>query len=143
MKKFVIGAFFAAQLFAPPSARAAEIAGGWQAEAPQRGAFAGARLRVPLGGKSEKARAGLALAAVERARSTGQSRIAPGLEYGFAQGRGVELAVAGRPLEELRGARKAGVSDLGWVAIGVGAVVVVGVIAAGAWFHHNINQPHD
>ena len=143
MKKFVVGAFIAGQMLAAQPVAAAEIVGGAQAEATQRGAFAGARLRVPLGGGSEKARAGLAFAAVERAPSTGSSRIAPGLEYGFAQGRGVELAVAGRPLSELRGQRKAGVSDLGWVAIGVGAVVVVGVIAVGAWFHHEMNEPHD
>ena len=143
MKKLVVGALCAVQLVAVQPAAAAEIVDAAQPEATQRGAFAGARLRVPLGGKTEKARAGLAFAAVERARTTGESRIAPGLEYGFAGGRGLELAVAGRPLAELRGERKAGVSDLGWVAIGVGTVLVVGVIAVGAWFHHEINEPHD
>ena len=142
MRTIIMGVLCAALAAAQP-AGAAEIVGAGGAEGSRRGAFAGARLRVPLGGSAEKARAGFAFATVERARSTGQSRIAPGLEYGFAQDRGMELAVAGRPLSELRGQRRAGVSDLGWVAIGVGAVVVVGVLGYAAWLNHELNEPHD
>ncbi|PSJ43033.1 hypothetical protein [Allosphingosinicella deserti] len=91
---------------------------------PQRGAFAGARLRVPFGGH-EPARAGLALASVERTRETGATALATGLELGFT-GRGrLALAAGGRTLR-LDDKRKAGVSTLGWVAIGAGVAIIAG-----------------
>ncbi|QAY75927.1 hypothetical protein [Sphingosinicella sp. BN140058] len=90
----------------------------------QRGAFAGARLRVPLGAR-DAPRFGVALAPTQRERETGATALAAGLELGFT-GRGhFELAAAGKPLR-FDGERKSGVSTLGWIGIGAGVALVVG-----------------
>lgn len=90
----------------------------------ERGAFAGARLHLPLGGKAERPRAGIAVSGMQRARD-GHLRLAKGVELGVgAEGR-LGLAVGGVPLGAAGQAqRKAGVSALGWVAIGVGVIAV-------------------
>jgi hypothetical protein len=124
-------------------AAAAELAPAWDPAPAQRGAFAGARLRVPLGAGAQTPRAGLALAGVERSRTTGQSRMGAGVEAGFAPGRGLGLAIGGRPAGQLAARRKAGVSTLGWVAIGIGATAVVAVVGYGLWLNHELSEPHD
>ena len=98
--------------------------------APQMGAFAGARLRVPLGG-SEKPQAGLALTSTLRNGPTGELRFAKGAEFGFSgDAPALELTLAGTPASRLAEGRSApdgsklGVSTLGWVAIGVGVLAV-------------------
>jgi hypothetical protein len=138
MKRIAIAALIAAQTIAQP-AFAADF-GDQQAESAQRqGAFAGARLRVPLGGEARgKARAGLALAPVlqgRRADGSVGTRFGEGVEFGFAGGKKAELSLAGRPVSQLAqgragpDGRKLGVSTIGWVAIGVGAALIVGTVA--------------
>src|SRR5687768_13232378 len=67
----------------------------------QQSAFAGARLRVPLGSSQEKARAGLSLTLTSRNGSAESLRFARGLELGFGGADKVELAIAGRSMSQL------------------------------------------
>jgi hypothetical protein len=96
----------------------------------ERGTFVGARFRIPLGQSDEKAHAGLALTATQRAPGRAELRFAKGLELGYAGDDRVRLSLHGQPVSPLVGAGKAptghkqGVSTLGWVAIGAGAVVL-------------------
>jgi hypothetical protein len=99
----------------------------------QVSAFAGARLRVPLGGGREKPRAGLALTSTLRHGETGQLRFAKGAELGFT-GRDskLTLSLAGRPVSRLApgrpgpDGRKAGFSTTGWIVLGASAVIIIG-----------------
>jgi len=138
MRKLMIGALLAGQLVtAAQPVLAAELI---EARSQQAGAFAGLRLRVPLDGDAaqRRIRAGLAVAPTLHARSAGgetQLHVGEGVELGLV-GRGpVRLSIAGTPVSRLaRGGsgpngERLGVSTLGWVAIGVGAFLVV---AAGA-----------
>jgi hypothetical protein len=122
-------ALVAAQLVAAAQPAAAADLAGAQAESPQRGGFAGARLLVPFGGSGERVRAGLALVPMSRVRETGAVRMTPGLELSVSTAGRLEFAAAGRELH-FNEQRKAGVSTLGWVAIGVGALLVVTAVAA-------------
>jgi hypothetical protein len=144
MKRVTIALLAAAQALSwGQPAEAAELVAAWDSSPAQRGAFAGARLRVPLGASEEKLRAGLAFAGVERSRTTGQSRMAAGVEAGIVAGEGLGVAIGGRPAGELAARRKAGVSTLGWVAIGVGATAVVAVLGYGLWLDHELSKPSD
>jgi hypothetical protein len=134
MKFVAMGALAAAQIAcASQSAAAAELNQERTETASQVSAFAGARLRVPLGGGGEKPHAGLALTSTLRTGPTGPLRFAKGAELGFS-GTNSKLgfSLAGRPLSQLapgrRGpdGRKQGFSTLGWVAIGASAVIIVG-----------------
>jgi hypothetical protein len=94
-------------------------------------AFAGARLRVPLGGGKERAGAGLALTSTLRSGTTGELRFARGAEFGLSGGESsIRLTLGGMPVSRLAqgrsgpDGRKLAVSTLGWVAIGVGALAV-------------------
>jgi hypothetical protein len=62
-----------------------------------------------------------------------QTRFGEGLELGFGRSRqGVALSLAGRPLtgsDRNLPQNRVGVSTLGWVAIGVGAVALILVAA--------------
>jgi hypothetical protein len=128
MKRTMMAGLVAAQILtAAAPVRAAEL-GDDQAATPQRGGFAGARLRVPFGGK-EKVRAGFALAPMQRSRETGAVRLAAGLEGGLTAGGRFELAAGGHALR-LDRQDKAGVSTVGWIAIGVGALLAVTAVAA-------------
>ena len=148
MKFITMGALAAAQiaLAAQPLA-AAELPR--EPSGPnQVGTFAGARMRVPLGATREKAHAGLAFTATQRAGETGTLRFSKGMELGFSGDEKIRLSLAGTPVSQLRPGRaaptkgKAGVSTLGYVAIGVG-VVLVATLAAGVWFVNEMNEPHD
>lgn len=148
MKFVLMGALAAAQiaLVAQP-VMAAELQR--EASGPnQVGSFVGARVRVPLGATREKPHAGLALTATQRAGETGTLRFSKGMELGFSGDDKVRLSLAGRPVSQLRpggsapGGKKAGVSTLGYVAIGVG-VVLVATLAVGVWFVNEMNEPHD
>lgn len=118
----------AAALIAQPLA-AAELPRDNAGSRIERGSFAGARLRLPLGG-SEKAHAGLALTMTQRAPGSAELRFARGLELGYAGDEQVQLSLGGRGLSELTQGkagpqgRKMGVSTVGWVAIGVGLTAV-------------------
>ena len=136
MKTMLMAALVAAQIAgSSQSAFAAELepAGAVQ----RQGAFAGARLRIPLGSsKAQKPRIGLTVAPLR------QSQGADGrIRTGFGQGLELGLGETGKPALSLAGQRvdrlmlgpagkapegqRAGVSTLGWVAIGVGAVALV------------------
>ena len=150
MRKLLMAGLVAAAQMLPAAqpAMAAELHQDRTGLPNQVSAFAGARLRVPLGGGREKPQAGLALTSTLRGGATGELRFAKGAELGFSGDEKLRLSLAGRPLSQLapgRGAPaggKAGVSTLGYVAIGVGVVVIV-TLAAGVWFVHEMNEPHD
>ena len=103
------------------------------------GAFLGARVQIPLGGRSiSRPRASLAIApTLQRISNKGEVRT--------SIGEGVALSIGSRPTLTLMGMRadqaldlspaqqadsthKQGVSTGGWVAIGVGVAAVVGGI---------------
>ena len=133
MRKLLIAGLVAGQIVAAAQpAMAAELHQDRAGTPNQVAAFAGARLRVPLGGGREKPQAGLALTSTLRSGATGELRFARGAELGFSGGESaVRLTLAGTPVSRLaRGGRgpdgrKLGVSTVGWVAIGVGVVAVV------------------
>ncbi|HEX8401386.1 MAG TPA: hypothetical protein VF628_06735 [Allosphingosinicella sp.] len=107
------------------------------------GAFAGARLRLTLGA-APKASAAVTLAPMQRAwRGDGsiQTRFGEGLALGTAGGEPVALRLAGTRVDRLHlaqngkvdgTARRHGISTLGYVAIGVGVILVGAFIAYGA-----------
>lgn len=132
-KLLIVGLVAAAQILpAAQPAAAAELHQDRTATASRVSAFAGARLRVPLGGR-EKPQAGLALTSTLRSGPTGELRFAKGAELGFS-GRDSELglSIAGRPLSQLAAGRsgpagrKHGFSTAGWIAIGASAAIIVG-----------------
>lgn len=141
MKKLTIIALVAAQVTAVAQpAMAAELTDG---RTQAMGAFAGARLRVPLDGRTgeREVRAGLALAPTLQSRSASgetRTRIGEGLELGFNGDDRLRLSLAGQDMRRLGAAQadeeededRGGPSTLGWIAIGVGAVAVTG---AGLW----------
>jgi hypothetical protein len=152
MKKLTIAALVAAQLASVAPAPAADLIDTREQESTRTGSFAGARLRISLDREPrERVRAGLTIAPTTqsvRADGATRLRIGEGLEYGVTDRRGPALALAGRPVRELAegprgpdGQRK-NVSTLGWVAIGVG-VVVVGFVGFSLWVLHNVNKEDD
>jgi hypothetical protein len=104
----------------------------------QSGTFAGARIRISLGGKEQdrKVHAGLTLAPTLRSQTTSgetRTRIGEGLELGFTGERPLTLSFAGRPVNRLLSRdrktddeRRLGISTGGYVAIGVGVAALVG-----------------
>jgi hypothetical protein len=139
--KFIAGAaLVAAQiLVAAHPAGAAELPSERGVGNSRLGTFAGARLRVPLGGSKEKAQAGLALTSTLRNGAAGELRFAKGAELGFAGDEAaIRLTLGGTPVSRLaQGAegpsgRKHGISTLGWIAIGVGAAAIIVFAAAAA-----------
>lgn len=135
MKRVAIASLLAAQAVTTAEPiLAAELV---ERETPHMGAFAGARLRMPLGDRAHpRLRAGLTIAPTMHVRGSdgaSRTRFGEGLELGIAQDRPLELSFAGTRLDRLGiapggagpGGRRAGVSTLGWVAIGVGATVLV------------------
>ncbi len=135
MRKFLIAGLVAAAQVLPATqpAMAAELHEDRTGTPNQVSAFAGARLRVPLGGGREKAQAGLALTSTLRSGETGQLRFAKGAELGFSGGDSkLDLSLAGRPVSQLAGGRpgpegrKQNFSTAGWIAVGASAVIIVG-----------------
>jgi hypothetical protein len=146
MRKLLIAAVLAAQV-APVAAPAwgAELGAGPTQGESRMGAFAGGRLRIALGaGKQERVRAGLALAPALHRMKDGATRLSvgEGLEYGLTERRAPAMSLGGHRISDMQRApdgRRHNVSTLGWVAIGVGAVVVVGVGVLG-WLVHEANE---
>ena len=111
------------------------------------GAFAGARLRVSLGGVRESTRAGMVVAPSVHVIANGASRlrIGEGLEYGVSDRRPAGISLAGRRITDISGVQRQpegqrrNVSTLGWVAIGAGVVVVAGAVFMG-WLIHEANE---
>jgi hypothetical protein len=135
MKSLTMLAFVAAQigLVAQP-ALAADLGDRGSAGAQRQGAFAGARLRVPLdGARAGKAQAGLTVAPILQARQADGSvrtRFGEGVELRLSGTTRPQLAFGGRTLAQLTqgrtgpDGRKLGISTIGWVAIGVGVAAV-------------------
>lgn len=149
MKKITIAAVLAAQLASAVPAGAAQLIDGGRMDGTRVGNFAGARLRISLDREPrERVRAGLTIApAAHSVGADGASRlrIGEGVEYGLTDRRGPVLSLNGRPVSELapggsgpEGDRR-NVSTLGWVAIGVG-VIVVGVVGYGIWLNHELSD---
>jgi len=137
MRKLMIAALLAGQVAAAQPAAAADFA---EARQDQAGAFAGFRLRLPLDGarRERQIRAGFTVAPTLQSRAIGgetRTRIGEGLELGITGRQPVRLLIAGRDSRRLGAAedgngRHRGPSTLGWIAIGVGAAVVIVVGAA-------------
>lgn len=139
MKRLMIAALLGAQTAAAAQpALAAELAEG---RSQQAGAFAGLRLRMGLDGTADqrRLRAGLTVAPTLHSRTADGAvhlRIGEGLELGVAERERVRLSLAGTPVNRLAqggtgpDGQRLGVSTLGWIAIGVGAAVVIVVGAA-------------
>jgi hypothetical protein len=137
MKKLLIAALIAGQVLttaAPASA---------QNYSPVRetetGVFSGVRLRVPFGGAGrEPVRAGLAFAPTTRTDHQDgrvRTRVGEGLEFGMVGREPMQFSLAGTPVNRLvqgrtgPDGRRLGVSTVGWIAIGVGASLVILVAA--------------
>lgn len=103
------------------------------------GGFVGARLRLPLGKRAEeRPLVGLAIApTLSRVSNDGRVRttVGEGLALNFGRHAKPSLTLAGKPAGEALGLKsegkaetgpKLGISTAGWVAIGVGAAVLVG-----------------
>lgn len=144
MKRSIVAALIAGQILA--AAQPAMAADFTSAQEQRAGAFAGLRLRMPLdGARHRQIRAGFALAPTLGTRGiNGESRlrIGEGLELGITGRQPVRLLFAGQDVRRLGAAqgaegqdgqqneRRGGPSTLGWIAIGVGAAVVIVVGAA-------------
>lgn len=147
MKKILIAALITAQTASP--AAAADLVRDSSAQERRMGAFAGARLRLSLDGVArERVRGGLSVAPTMhdvRADGSARLRIGEGLEFGASDRRSPALSFGGRPLREIvQGPRgpegdRRNVSTVGWVAIGVG-VVLVGVVGYGLWLNHELSE---
>jgi hypothetical protein len=137
MKKLVIASLVAGQMLAmvQPAMAAAPVNVGTR----HAGAFAGLRVRVPLGGPrpERQVRAGLALAPTLQNRAAlgeTRSQIGEGLEFGYRSGRPASFSIAGRDLNRqglgVQGdGDSGGPSTLGWTAIVVGGLLVAGAAA--------------
>lgn len=107
MKSLAIGALVAAQLtVAAQPAMAADFGDAQAVSSQRQGGFAGARLRVPLGGgeKAGKARAALTMAPVLHGRQADgamRTRFGEGVEIGFTGGDKPRLSLAGRPVSQI------------------------------------------
>ncbi|HWT12985.1 MAG TPA: hypothetical protein VN231_09550 [Allosphingosinicella sp.] len=155
MKRLLIAALLAAHV--PAAGQPVPAAEFTSAQDSGAGAFAGLRVRVPLGGDraERRVRAGLMVAPTlhsRRADGSSRTRIGEGLELGLRQDRPLELTLAGTRVDRLGMApngtapdgRRAGVSTLGWVAIGVGAVLVVGLTVGYLWIDDALDcDPED
>ena len=140
MKRLMIAALAAGQIATAQPARAAGLGDESGATASRQGAFAGARVRIPLdGSKARKAKAGLTIAPMLQGRGADGSirtRFGEGMELRLSGDSKPQFAFAGRSLAQLRegrtgpDGRKMGVSTLGWIAIGVGVAAII-VVAAG------------
>lgn len=134
MRRLLIAGLVAAAQILPAAqpAAAAELHQDRTATPSLVSAFAGVRLRVPLGGR-EKPQAGLALTSTLRGGPTGELRFAKGAELGFSGVHSkLDLNLAGRPVSQLAAGRsgpsgrRQGFSTAGWIAIGASAAIIVG-----------------
>ena len=135
MRKALIGVI-AASLVATPIQAA-----GWEHQATdvRPGAFVGARVQLPLGGTvPARPRAALAIAPTLSRISDDwmiQTRIGEGLALNLQGNAKPTLTVAGvradQALKDRLGeGNRSGISTGGWIAIGVGTVLVAGAIGA-------------
>lgn len=140
MKTLVITAVIAGQIgLAAQPALAATIED-QRASQQQVGTFAGARLRLTLGGeKAARPGLGLGVAGVTQSRAPdGETRMhfSDGVQLGYSSDRRLGLMVAGKSLKAHKAALQSdqedddgdGISTLGWVGIIAGGVLIVGGI---------------
>lgn len=140
MKTITIIGLIAAQLATP--AAAAELAAR-DHDGAQRGAFVGGRLALPLGPRTAQPRLGLALAPMARSRETGALALGAGLDLALASNGRLAISAGGRPLA-LDRTRRQNVSTAGWIAIGVGTVLVIGTVAAAVTYAELVDcDEHD
>ena len=138
MKKILIASLIAAQTLAVAQpAFAATLDDQPTMTQQSRGTFAGARLRIPLGGEKPTPRAGLAFTAMQRSgTSDGRSslRFSEGVEFGFAGSTKPRLMLAGQPVSATRLGLADGDEDKdgGPSTLGTVAIVVTGLLLAGA-----------
>jgi hypothetical protein len=135
MKDSLLVLLIVSQAFGAMPAAAASLELDARLSAQQRAAFAGARLRVPFGGaEAGKARATLAVApTLHGQRSDGSVRVrfGEGFELGARRGEEPRLSFGGRQLSHFGQGKqtpegpKAGISTIGWVAIGVGTAALL------------------
>jgi hypothetical protein len=139
MKTITATALVLAQLAAAAPAAAADLAGPADATQTRLGAFAGGRLRVPLGGRQDRAaRLGLTLAPYSQSRGIdGRTtlRYAEGVEFGLVGRQPAQLRLAGHRLASDGtlvddSGRRLGVSTLGAAGIAAGVIVAGAIIAA-------------
>jgi hypothetical protein len=148
MNRIVATIALAAICVSPVHAQTVEAAAHLNSAGPvAMGGFVGARLRIPLGERSdEKVRAGLTVAPMQRSDGAGLKgpawRIGQGLEFGFAgDDRTPHLSLAGQRLTRSRyapGGRPStkghsNLSDAGTVAVVVGGLALlagVGLLVA-------------
>ena len=137
MRKLLISALVAGQILGSAAPAFA------QAYSPVRetetGTFGGLRVRIPFGGAArEPVRAGLAFAPTTRTDHQDgrvRTRIGEGLEFGMVGRAPLQFSLAGTPVNRLvqggtgPDGRRLGVSTIGWIAIGVGASLVILVAA--------------
>ena len=138
MKRLMMAALVAGQVgVAATPVRAADLNLTDQGSHRQLGAFAGARLRVSLDDhRREPARLMLTAApTVSAVRANGERRtlISNGFELG-GRGNQFQLSYERQPINRLAGDPRRNISTLGWVAIGVGATVVLGYLALGVCY---------
>jgi hypothetical protein len=148
MKRLTLTALVAGQLtIAAQPGFAADLT---EARTQQAGGFAGLRLRMPLDGRAgdRQVRAGLTLAPVLQARTLAgetHTRMGEGLELGFVGREPASFSVAGTPISRLAegpvgpDGRRLGVSTVGWIAIGVGAAVLL-TVGFGYFVHRNADD---
>ncbi|HEY5711586.1 MAG TPA: hypothetical protein VIT38_06800 [Allosphingosinicella sp.] len=153
MKSLLIAGLVAGQLLATAQpVLAADFA---EARDVRTGAFAGLRLRMPLGADPERRGVQVGLTVAPTLRSTnmdGRSRmgIGEGIELGIRQRETVTLRLAGTRIDRLGMAEgnrapqghRHGVSTLGWIAIGVGTIVLAAAVST-AVFVHEMNESSD
>ncbi len=140
MRQYLAAALVTAQIATAAQPAMAADLGERGTVAQRQGAFAGARLRIPLNGsRAGKAQAGLTVAPIVQGRQADGSirtRFGEGVELRLTGETGPQMAFGGRSLAQLTegrtgpDGRKLGVSTIGWIAIGVGVAAVI-VVAAG------------
>jgi hypothetical protein len=154
MKNYVLAGLVATQSIV--AAQPAAAAPFEEMTTDQSGTFAGARIRLSLGGRQHerKFRAGLAIAPTLRSQTISgetRTRIGTGLEFGFAGERSLAWSLGGRPVScLLPSGRKSeddgrlGTSTGGYVAIGAGVVALVaGAVVLGVVIDHADDAPDE
>lgn len=139
MKKITAIALVVAQLGSAAPATAADLAATGDATQTRLGAFAGGRIRLPLGGRNDRAaRVGLTLAPYSQSRAIdGRTtlRYGEGVEFGLVGRQPARLRLAGHRLASDGtlvddDGRRLGVSTLGAAGIAAGVIVAGAIIAA-------------
>lgn len=136
--RMLMAALVAGQLsLAAAPSQAADLNPAEQGSHRQLGAFAGARLRLSLDGHRREPMRLLLTAAptVSSIRTNGERRtlVTNGFELG-GRGNLLQLSYERQPINRLAGDSRRNISTLGWVAIGVGATVVLGYLALGVCY---------